>query len=62
MFLYILGIENDDTLATDLSDDNLYDSISRKSLLGNDGNCIFGSVIKRLTKVDIGIFQARSRK
>ena len=38
MFLYILGIENDDTLATDLSDDNLYDSIIRKSLLRNDGN------------------------
>ena len=57
MFLYILGIENDDTLAMDLSDDNLYDSIIRKSLSRNEGNCTFGFMIKWVTKVNIGIFK-----
>lgn len=57
MFLYILGIENDDTLVTDLSDDNLYDSIIRKSLSRNEGNCTFGFMIKWVTKVNIGIFK-----
>ena len=57
-----LGCRKDDTLVTDLSDDNLHDLIIRKSLLRNDGNCTFVFMIKWLTKVDIGVFQTRSRK